>query len=261
MDRYAPAVTVSPSARAVQQYATTAANLTARMALHTYRTNPEDWFTFVAARLPAGGDVLEVGAGTGALWSRVDRGGMRLTLTDFSPVMCERLRAVDGATVLQCDAAELPFPAASFDTLIANHMLYHLDDPRAALAGFARVLRPGGRILVAVNGRDHHTEITALGPAIGRPDLVLSAARHDVTAETVPLWMADHFDAVTTERYPGAIEVPSPEPVLAFLASIAAEPLTAAEEAAARKLIEARIAADGVFHIRRHTVLISAVRP
>ncbi|WP_433788833.1 class I SAM-dependent methyltransferase [Actinoplanes sp. CA-252034] len=251
-------MTVSPSARAVQQYATTSANLTARMALHAYGTNPQDWFTFVAARLPAGGDVLEVGAGTGALWSRVDRRGMRLTLTDFSAAMCDRLREVDDATVQRCDATRLPFAAGSFDTLIGNHMLYHLDDPRAALREFARVLRPGGRVFVAVNGRDHHTEITALGPAVGRPDLTLSAVHNDVTAETVPQWMARHFDAVTVERYPGDLAVPSPEPVLAFLASVAAEPLTPAERSAARDLVAARIAADGVFRVRRHTVLISA---
>jgi SAM-dependent methyltransferase len=251
-------MTVSPSSRAVQQYAATSGKLTTRMALHVYGTNPQHWFDFVAERLPAGGDVLEVGAGTGALWSRVDRRGMRLTLTDFSPAMCARLREVDGAAVRQCDATGLPFAAAAFDTVIANHMLYHLDDPEAAVREFARVLRPGGRVLVAVNGRDHHAEILALGPAVGRPDLVLSAAHNDVTAETVPGLLARHFDAVTVDRHPCDLAVPTADPVLAYLASIAAVPLTPAQEAAARDLIEARIAADGVFHVRKHTVLITA---
>jgi SAM-dependent methyltransferase len=251
-------VTVSPASRAVQQYAATSGNLTARMALHAYGTNPQDWFAFVAAHLPPRGDVLEVGAGTGALWSRVDRRDLRLTLTDFSPAMCDRLRAVEGAAVRRCDATRLPFAAAAFDTVIANHMLYHLDDPEAAVREFARVLRLDGRVLVAVNGRAHHTEIIALGPAIGRPDLVLSTTHHDITAETVPGLLGRHFGTVTVDRYPGDLEVPFPEPVMAYLGSIAAEPLTAGQEAAARGLIEARIAADGVFHIRRDTVLITA---
>ncbi|MFC4068544.1 class I SAM-dependent methyltransferase [Actinoplanes subglobosus] len=248
----------SSSARAVQQYGATTGNLTARMALHAYNTNPQDWFAFVAERLPSGGDVLEVGAGTGALWSHVARRGMRLTLTDFSPAMCARLREVEDAVVRRCDAARLPFGDGVFDTVIGNHMLYHLDDPRAALREFARVLRPGGRVFVAVNGREHHTEITALGPAIGRPDLTLSAVHNGITAETVPGMLARRFGSVTAERYRSDLEVPGPEPVLAFLASIATEPLTAAQESAARDLIRARIAADGTFHVRKHTVLITA---
>jgi SAM-dependent methyltransferase len=251
-------VTVSPSARAVQQYAASTGNLTARMALHAYGSNPQDWFTFVAERLPAGGDVLEVGAGTGALWSRVDRRDMRLTLTDFSPAMCARLRAVEGAVVRRCDATRLPFGDAVFDTVIANHMLYHLDDPEAALREFARVVRPGGRVFVAVNGREHHAEITALGPAIGRPDLVLSAVHNDVTAEAVPGRLARYFGTVTVDDYRGDLAVPAPEPVLAYFTSMANEPLTPAQESAARALIQARIAAGGVFRIRRRTVLITA---
>src|SRR5262245_49903112 len=138
-------MTTSPSARAAQQYATTTGNLTARIALHAYGTNAQDWFSWLGERLPLTGEVLEVGAGTGVLWTRVDhrRRGTRLTLTDFSPAMCARLRGVEGASVRRCDAAALPFRPASFDAVIANHMLYHLDDPEAALREFARVLRPG----------------------------------------------------------------------------------------------------------------------
>jgi hypothetical protein len=98
----------------------------------------------------------------------------------------------------------------------------------------------------------------ALGAAVGRSDLVLSSAHNDITAEAVPALLGRHFGTVTVEGYPGDLEVPSPEPVLAYLTSIAADPLTAAQEAAARALIEARIAADGVFHIHKHTVLITA---
>ncbi|MEU9511955.1 class I SAM-dependent methyltransferase [Micromonospora sp. NPDC048169] len=132
---------VTASARATSQYATTTGNLTARMALHSYGTNPHGWFGWLGERLPLGGDVLEVGAGTGELWQRVSHPG-RLILTDFSPAMCARLREVPGAGVLRCDAARLPFRAGSVDAVIANSMLYHLDDPDAALRDFARVLRP-----------------------------------------------------------------------------------------------------------------------
>ncbi|HVX44651.1 MAG TPA: class I SAM-dependent methyltransferase, partial [Mycobacteriales bacterium] len=161
----------SPSAHAISQYATTG-NLSARIAVHAFGTNPQDWFSWLGERLPLPGRILEVGAGTGALWSRIPA-PPELTLTDFSRAMCERLRAIPGATVRQCDATELPFTDDCFDTVIANHMLYHLDDPDAALAEFARVLRPGGRVAIALNGADHMAELNLIGPAIGRNDLHL----------------------------------------------------------------------------------------
>lgn len=247
------------SARATSQYATTTDNLTARMALHSYGTNPQSWFAWLGERLPLGGDVLEVGAGTGELWHRVSHRG-RLTLTDFSPAMCERLREVPDARVLRCDATHLPFRAGVTDAVIANCMLYHLDDPDAALREFARVLRPGGRLAVAVNGRDHMAELNTLGPVIGCPDLAVRFHdRNDVTAETTPARVAAHFTDVTVERYPDELAVPAAEPILAYITSMIG-PLTAAQESAGRAAIEARIDAEGTFRVRKHTVLISATR-
>src|SRR5689334_20417607 len=163
----------TPSSHAISQYATTTDNLTARIALHDFGTNPQDWFSWLGERLPLAGDVLEVGAGTGRLWTHVDhrKRRLRLTLTDFSAAMCERLRVIADGQVVRCDAVGLPFPDASFDTVVANHMLHHLDDPAPALREFARVLRSGGRLAVALNGRDHLYELATIASAIGRPDL------------------------------------------------------------------------------------------
>ncbi|EWM66767.1 MULTISPECIES: class I SAM-dependent methyltransferase [Micromonospora] len=246
------------SARATSQYATTTGNLTARIALHAYGTNPQSWFAWLGERLPLARDVLEVGAGTGELWHRIGPRG-RLALTDFSPAMCARLREVPGARVQRCDATRLPFRDGAVDAVIANHMLYHLDDPDAALREFARVLRPGGRLAVAVNGRDHLAELDALGPAMGRPDLAVGLHQNDVTAETAPARVAAHFTDVTVERYPDELVVPAAEPILAYIVSMIG-PLTVAEESAARAAIEARIDAEGAFRVRKHTVLISATR-
>lgn len=250
----------TPHSHAVDQYATSTDNLTSRIALHSYGTNPQDWFSWLDERLPLAGDVLEVGAGTGALWSRVEHRarGLRLTLTDFSAAMCARLRAVPGAQVWCCSATALPFADASFDTVVANHMLYHLDDPDAGLREFARVLRPGGRLAVATNGSDHIEEITALAAAVGRARMTPGLS--DFTAETGPGRVARYFTGVDCERYPCHLVVPTVEPVLDYLASLSAEPLTSAQRSAARDLVQARIDADGGFRVRKHSVLITATR-
>lgn len=255
-------MTSLPSAHAVSQYATTTGNLAARIALHTYGTNPQGWFSWLGERLPLAGDVLEVGAGTGKLWT--DGGhlarGLSLTLTDFSPAMCEQLRGVPNAVVRQCDAAALPFTDASFDTVVANHMLYHLDAPVAAMREFARVLRPGGRVAITVNGADHLAELDAIGPAIGRPDLVLAAGQNGVTAETAPALMARYFTSISVDRYPCDLDIPTTGPVLTYLDSLAGEPLTPQQRSAVRDLLKAKIDADGGYHIRKHSVLITGSR-
>jgi SAM-dependent methyltransferase len=256
-ERFYDAGMTTPGAHAVAQYASTDGNLSARIAIYDHRTNPQDWYSWVGERLPLDGEVLEVGAGTGALWSRVDHRarGVRLTLADFSPAMCARLSAVPGATVVRASATRLPFPDGHFDGLIANHMLYHLDDPAAGLREFARVLRPGGRLAVSANGRDHLDELMRLGAQATRGSVF-----NGFTAETAGAYVGQFFRDVEVERYPSDLAIPGPEPVLRYLASQGRAPLTPEQEAAVRESVATRVAEDGAFRVRQHAVLISAIR-
>jgi SAM-dependent methyltransferase len=252
----------TPSAHAISQYATTSDRLAARIAVHSYSTNPFELGSWLAERLPLSGDVLEVGAGTGKLWRGIDHvaRGVRLVLTDFSPTMCELLRAVPEAVVQECDAGDLPFEDARFDLVLAIHMLYHVDDPDAVLREFARVLRPGGSVAITVHGAGHLAEFDEFGPLIGRPDLARGQYLNDFTAENGPDRMAGVFSGVTVERFPGDLDIPTAEPVLDYLDSIAEQPLTPQQRTAARHRIQARIDAEGGFRVRRHTVLITGRR-
>ena len=84
--------------------------------------------------------------------------------------------------------------------------------------------------------------------------------QNGVTAETGPDRVARHFADVGVELYPDELDIPAVEPVLAYLASLADEPLTPGQEAAARELVESRIAAEGGLRVRKHSVLITARR-
>jgi SAM-dependent methyltransferase len=251
----------TPSSIATSQYHTTTSNLTSRMAIHAYSTNPTPWFTWLSSRLSVKGNVLEVGAGTGELWKHVDHSAASLTLTDFSPAMVSKLESlqIEGAKVLQCDAASLPFEDGSFDFVIANHMMYHVDDPDAVLQELVRVLKPGGTFYMSINGRGHIKELTTLAKSLGRRGLAVDQAK--MTADEARGFLERYFVDIAIENFPGDLRVPSVEPVLAYLGSIGDTPSLSAEQAStARKHIEEEIATHGSFAVSKDTVLVTARR-
>ena len=116
------------------------------------------WKTYAVAvaKLRAGDKVLDIAGGTGdlarAFASKVGTQGL-VVLTDINEAMLRvgRDRLLDRGVVvptLTCDAEHLPFADASFDLVSVAFGLRNMTHKDAALAEMARVLRPGGRLLV-----------------------------------------------------------------------------------------------------------------
>lgn len=106
--------------------------------------------------------VLEVGCGRGEFAERiVTELGAAVVAVDQSQRMVELTRA-RGVDARVADAQALPFDDGEFDCVAANWMLYHVPDLERALAEFARVLRPGGRLVAATNSLDHLAELWRL---------------------------------------------------------------------------------------------------
>jgi demethylmenaquinone methyltransferase / 2-methoxy-6-polyprenyl-1,4-benzoquinol methylase len=103
-----------------------------------------------AAR-PEGAHVLDVAAGPGNVAVELVRqGAAEVTALDLSfNMLWEGARqGHTGITWVNGDALALPFPDASFDAVTISFGLRNVPDPEAALAEFARVTRPGGRVVV-----------------------------------------------------------------------------------------------------------------
>lgn len=101
----------------------------------------------------AGGQVLEVAIGTGLNLAHYPD-GVQLTGVEWSPAMLDIARHRAGqlgraVDLRQGDAQALEFPAACFDTLVCTFSLCAIPDDRKAVAEMARVLRPGGLLLLA----------------------------------------------------------------------------------------------------------------
>ena len=101
-----------------------------------------------------GGRILEVGVGTGLSLPGYARSN-RIFGVDISAAMLQRARRrvadlhlghVEGLEVM--DAEALAFPDASFDVVVAQYVVTAVPHPEHALDEFARVVRPGGEIVI-----------------------------------------------------------------------------------------------------------------
>ena len=255
----------SAERHAAAQYTTTD-RLAARIAVHRFGTQRQPWPEWVADRLPlTGGEaVFEAGSGTGALWSAVDRDRLapRLTLTDASEAMCDALRRSVAApvTVLRCPADAVPLPDGGFDGVVANHMLYHLDQPLAGLREFHRLLRPGGWLVVTTLGSHSMVDLGALVVAAGVGRVAPGRYPHFNEVSGLEL-VSGLFEQVRLHAYDNVLVVPTVDPVVEYLSTFADTPLTGAETLALRTAVAAVIDRNGPFEIKKRAVLITARRP
>ncbi|MFU8854149.1 methyltransferase domain-containing protein [Micromonospora sp. SL1-18] len=93
---------------------------------------------------------LEVGAGTGASAVQLrDEHGVSVATVDYAQAMSIAMRARGLAQCAVADAHHLPFLSRSFDGAWADRSVQHLADPHAAIKEIIRVVRPGGRVVLA----------------------------------------------------------------------------------------------------------------
>lgn len=115
-----------------------------------------------AAEVAPGQRVVDVGSGTGFLTEGLLAHGARVVAVDPAQGMLDALAAKlgeeagDRLELHLGEAERLPLPDRSVDRVVANMVLHHVEDPPAALLEAARVLRPGGRIVLADLDRHDH---------------------------------------------------------------------------------------------------------
>jgi ubiquinone/menaquinone biosynthesis C-methylase UbiE len=128
--------------------------------------------------------VLEVGVGTGVVAAGLTRLGRAVVGVDISAEMLARAHERLGSLVARADAHALPVPGATVDAAYVVWVLHLVADPAAVMAECARVLRPGGRLVVAAGRvRAEHGDMTVYNDALDE----LRNARPD-TAEATTGW-------------------------------------------------------------------------
>ncbi len=127
----------------------------------------------LASQLVADGPILEVGCGTGGLLVAAARRGITIEGVDIASrwLVVARRRLDDHGLSVPLTAASadrLPWPDASFATVVADSVIEHCDDPSEALKEWRRVIRPGGRLVLWSPNRftigvDPHVRLWGIG--------------------------------------------------------------------------------------------------
>jgi len=106
------------------------------------------WVLYPRLSAEVTGKCLDVGCGLGGFTSyRSNTIGV-----DINPLLVEFCRSQE-LEVDEFNGSDIPFEESSFDSLILDNVLEHILQPSALLIDFARVLKPGGKLLIGVPGR------------------------------------------------------------------------------------------------------------
>jgi SAM-dependent methyltransferase len=233
-----------------------ASNLDARVDLYRFAQDPVRWPDWLWERigLRAGERVLDAGAGPGSLWrdnaARLPT-DLHVTVSDLSEGMVKearrRLADAPGAfTFERIDVQRIPKRDASFDVVIANHMLYHVPDRANAIGELHRVLVPGGRLYATTNAWTHLIELRELGRRFGLASEMLPPERIPdyFDLETGARELSARFPELRLFRRSDALEVTDADALCAYLDSMA-------ERSAYRARVLERIRQEVALQIER----------
>lgn len=245
----------------------TDAGFNARLSLYEHQQPRIDLVAEVTASLGNIADavVVDVGCGTGQYIGALGEGGARVVGLDLSVGMLNAARAGTRAPLVVASAGRLPVADASADIVLLLHMLYHLPEPADGIAEAARILRDGGQVVVATNGRDHLREMNEMWlPLLDDAGVLDDVANVGLVnprldGDAAQVLLARRFETVTERSLRSTVVVTDPAPVVAHAASTTAGRSVAPQLLGAMtETVETIIGRTGAFRVTTEVALFHA---
>ena len=147
----------------------------------THREGPTLDLTRDFARARPGDLVLDVSTGTGFTAHALATTPARVVAADIAPNMLRHTRATapNAVRVVQSDTHTLAFADRTFDVVTCRHAFHHYQDGRTAMIEMARVVRPGGRVVIT--------------DTISPDDAEVAEAMHAIESLRDPSHVCNHY--------------------------------------------------------------------
>lgn len=210
----------------IEQYKN-AKNLNDRISLHEkYSTNKQGWFNWLFNQIDFSkvNRLLELGCGNGKLWqeNRIDLRNREIFLSDISEGMVEEVRNKLGSdfNCIVVDAEKIPFKDKYFDTIIANHVLFYLNDLNLGLKEISRVLRPNGILYCSTYGKNHMKEITEIVQSFDSRINLSNYSLYDIFGlENGESILSKYFSNIQRMDYRDSLEITESKPLIDYIMS------------------------------------------
>ena len=225
-----------------------AGNISARINLHAmYSVNRQGWFKWIyeQGNIASHTEVLELGCGDGRLWvDNIDSVMSQnikphITVSDISEGMVNDARRnitevyekcvknpenmVNSNNIFEYDVADcqnMSYNDASYDCVIANHVLFYCEDIDKACQEIVRVLKPGGVFVCATYGSRHMQEISQLVKEFDKRIVLAADNLYDKFGlDTGDKQLNKYFTSVNIRRYDDCLKVDKAEPLVEYILS------------------------------------------
>lgn len=210
----------------IEQYKN-AKNLNDRIRLHEkYSTNKQGWFNWLFEKIDFSNvnRLLELGCGNGKLWqeNKIDLRNREVFLSDISEGMVEEVRNKLGTdfNCILADAERIPFKDAYFDSIIANHVLFYLNDLNLGLKEISRVLKSDGILYCSTYGKEHMKEITEIVQGFDSRINLSNHKLYDIFGlENGERILSKYFKNIQRFDYKDTLEITESKPLVDYIMS------------------------------------------
>ena len=210
----------------IEQYKN-AKNLNDRISLHEkYSTNKQGWFNWLFNQIDFSkvNRLLELGCGNGKLWqeNRIDLRNREIFLSDISEGMVEEVRNKLGSdfNCIVADAEKIPFKDSYFDSIIANHVLFYLNDLNLGLKEIDRVLKSDGIFYCSTYGKNHMKEITEIVQNFDSRINLSNHSLYDIFGlENGEDILSKYFSNIQRMDYQDSLEITESKPLIDYIMS------------------------------------------
>lgn len=202
-------------------------NLNVRISLHDqFSINKTGWFNWLFNQIDFSkvNRLLEIGCGNGKLWENrnIDLRNREIFLSDISEGMVNEVRKKLGKdyNCIVADCQYIPFKDGYFDAVIANHVLFYIQNLEKGLSEICRVLKDNGIFYCSTYGKEHMKEITELVQSFdSRVELSQNRLFDIFGIENGEKILKEYFKSVQFIPYEDSLIVNQAQPLVDYIMS------------------------------------------